>query len=113
MDKIFGFGIIGCGVISKWHADSIEGIEDAKLVGAYDTRYESAVKFSEERNCKAFKTLEEMLSCDEIDIVCICTPSGLHAPLAIKAANAGKHFVVEKPMAITKKQVIDMIDAVE
>ncbi len=113
MSKIFGFGIIGCGVISKWHADSIEQIEDAKIIGAYDSRFESADKFAKERNCKAFKTLEEMLFCEEIDIVCICTPSGLHAPLAIKAANAGKHFIVEKPMAITKKQVLEMIDAVE
>ena len=111
--KKYGFGIIGCGVISKWHADSIEQINEARIVGAYDTRYEGAVKFAKERNCKAFKTLEEMLACDEIDIVCICTPSGLHAKLAIQAANAGKHFVVEKPMAITKKQVIDIIDAVE
>ena len=113
MSKVFGFGIIGCGVISKWHADSIEQIEDAKIIGAYDLRFESAEKFAKERGCIAFKTLEEMLSSKDIDIVCICTPSGLHAPLAIKAANAGKHFIVEKPMAITKKQVLDMIDAVE
>ncbi len=113
MSKVFGFGIIGCGVISKWHADSIEQIEDAKIICAYDLRFESAEKFAKERGCIAFKTLEEMLSSKDIDIVCICTPSGLHAPLAIKAANAGKHFIVEKPMAITKKQVLDMIDAVE
>ena len=113
MSKVFGFGIIGCGVISKWHADSIEQIEDAKIIGAYDLRFESAEKFAKERGCISFKTLEEMLSSKDIDIVCICTPSGLHAPLAIKAANAGKHFIVEKPMAITKKQVLDMIDAVE
>ena len=113
MGKIFGFGIIGCGVISKWHADSIEKIDEAKIIGAFDTRFESAQKFAEERNCKAYETLEEMLACEDIDIVCICTPSGLHSKLAIQAANAGKHFIVEKPMAITKKQVIDMIDAVE
>ena len=108
MSKVFGFGIIGCGVISKWHADSIEQIEDAKIIGAYDLRFESAEKFAKERGYIAFKTLEEMLSSKDIDIVCICTPSGLHAPLAIKAANAGKHFIVEKPMAITKKQVLDI-----
>ncbi len=113
MGKIFGFGIIGCGVISKWHADSIEKIDEAKIVGAFDTRIESARKFAEERNCEAFETLEEMLAREDIDIVCICTPSGLHAKLAVEAANAGKHFIVEKPMAITKKQVIEMIDAVE
>ncbi len=113
MSKIFGFGIIGCGVISKWHADSIEKIDDAKIIGAFDTRFESAKQFSEERGCIAFETLEEMLQREDIDIVCICTPSGLHAKLAIEAANAGKHFIVEKPMAITKKQVIDIIDAVE
>ena len=113
MSKIFGFGIIGCGVISKWHADSIEQIEEARIVGAYDTRIEGAKKFAEERNCRVFETLEEMLACDEIDVVCICTPNGLHAKLAIQAANAGKNIIVEKPMAITKEQVNDMIEAVE
>ena len=46
MNKYFGFGIIGCGVISKWHADSIKEIEGAKLIGVYDKFKEGAEKFA-------------------------------------------------------------------
>ena len=113
MSKKYGFGLIGCGIISKWHADSIAKIEDATIIGAVDTKKENAEKFANNYSCRVFSSIDEMLACDEIDIVCICTPSGLHAPMAVKVANAGKHFVVEKPMAITKQQMKDMIDACE
>ena len=113
MGKKYGFGIIGCGIISKWHADAIMSIEDAVLIGATDNKKENADEFAKNYSCKFFSSIDEMLACDEIDIVCICTPSGLHAPMAIKVANSGKHFVLEKPMAITKEQLKDIIDACE
>ena len=56
----YGFGIIGCGVISRWHADSINAIENAELIGVFDNREESAVKFSADYNCRVFKTMEDM-----------------------------------------------------
>jgi len=52
-----------------------------------------------------------MLAVPELDAVCICTPSGLHAPLAIAAANAGKHALVEKPMALTLEECEKMMQA--
>lgn len=107
------FGIIGCGMIAKWHADSFEAIENAELIGVYDMNYEFAKKFAESRGCRCFETMEELLECDEIDVVSICTPSGLHAEIAVRAANAGKHIIVEKPMAITHKQIDDMTEACE
>ncbi len=113
MQKTYGFGIIGCGVIAKWHSDSIAAIENAKLIGVFDNFKESAQRFSEANNCKAFNTLEEMLASEEIDVICICTPSGTHAPLAIQAANAKKNVVVEKPVAITEKQLSELVSAVE
>ena len=113
MKKTYGFGIIGCGVISKWHASAVENIENAALIGAYDAFKPSAEKFAAEHGCRVFDTLEEMFDRKEIDIVCICTPSGLHTPIAIQAADAGKNVVVEKPMAITKDQISDLIAAVE
>ncbi|MBR5543791.1 MAG: Gfo/Idh/MocA family oxidoreductase [Oscillospiraceae bacterium] len=113
MTKKYGFGIIGCGMISKWHADSIISIDDATLIGVADTSKERASSFAADYNCTAFDSVEELLASDKIDIVCICTPSGLHAELSIKAANAGKHFIVEKPMAITKEQIDGIISACE
>ena len=111
--KKYCFGIIGCGMVAHQHAGAIKLICDAELVGVCDIIYENAQSFATEQGCTAFKTPEELLGCDKIDIVCICTPSGLHAEMAVMAANAGKHFVVEKPMAITENQLESIISACE
>ncbi len=112
LNEKLGFAIIGCGMISKWHAESILD-SDANLIGAWDKRQESALAFAEEYGCKVFSSAEEMLASDEVDIVCICVPSGLHAQYAIMVANAGKHFVVEKPMAITRQEITAITEACE
>ena len=95
------------------HAKAIQGIEDARLVGVYDYSYTYAEKFAQEFSCIAYKALEELLANPEIDIVNICTPSGLHAEQTILAAKAKKHIIVEKPMAITKEQLNEVIMAIE
>ena len=113
MNKKIGFGIIGCGLISKWHAEGIRCDERAVLVGVTDRIKESTLKITEEYGCRGFETVQDMLECEEIQVVCICTPSGTHAPLAIQAAKSGKHVVLEKPMAITQTQLQDVIAAGE
>lgn len=111
--KKYGFGIIGCGVISNWHASVIAEIENAELIGVYDQCQDRLMEFCNKYSCRAFDTLEDLLANKEIDVVCVCTPSGVHAPLVIAAANAGKNIVVEKPMAITKEQLAGIVEAVE
>ncbi len=113
MNKDLRFGIVGCGLISKWHAESINLTENAKLIGVYDKNKDNALKFAEEFGCRVFQTYDDMLASDEVDAVCICTPSGLHTPLAIMATKNKKHIVLEKPMAITRKQADELIKAVE
>ena len=112
-NKIIGFAIYGCGMISKTHAEALGEIEDAKLVGAADVKVDSAMAFSEKYKVKAFADYDELLACDEVDAVCICTPSGTHADLAIKALHAGKNVVLEKPMAITVEDCDRIIAACE
>lgn len=107
-----GFGLIGCGAIARLHAKAIAGIEKAKLIGVYDYSYEYAEKFAKEFGCKAYESLETLLANSDIDIVNICTPSGLHAEQTILAAKAKKHVIVEKPMAITKEQLDGAISAI-
>lgn len=112
MKRRIRFGIIGCGVIADFHANAILEIPgEAELVGVTDVLYDAAEKFSKRHGIKAFKNLEEMLNSKEIDVVNICTPSGYHAEVVIKAAQAGKHIIVEKPMAITTEQ-LDVIEKV-
>jgi predicted dehydrogenase len=114
MERKIGFGIIGCGVIADFHASALFGLpEEAVLVGVADARLPAAERFAREKQVRAFESVDELLACPEIDVVTICVPSGLHAELAIKAANAGKHIIVEKPMAITKEQLDAMEEACE
>ncbi len=106
-----GFGIIGCGTIANWHVAGIRACKDAKLIGAADFKPEFSQKFCEKYEIKQFMSVEEMLACPEIDVVCICTPSGLHSSYAIQVANAGKHVIVEKPMALTVEDCDKVIKA--
>jgi len=95
------FGIIGCGMIANFHAAAIAQIEDAELCACYDQYAPGAEAFAEKHNIMAFATLEELLESDLIDAVSICTPSGMHAPQTLRALDAGKHVVVEKPMSLS------------
>lgn len=100
MTKSVKFGILGCGMIANIHADAIKNIKNVELVGVADNYVEFAQKFASKHGVKAFESYEQMLDSD-IDVVCICTPSFLHADNAIDALNSGKHVVVEKPMSLT------------
>lgn len=108
-----GFGIIGTGAISDIHAKAISEIENAELIGVYDASFERTLKFAEKQNCMAFESLDAMLKDDKVNIINICTPSGLHAEHSIRAAKAKKNIVIEKPMAITAQQIEQIICACE
>jgi len=110
-NKVLGFGIIGCGTIAHWHAQAIQTIGAARLAGVADSRATAAQDFARQYHTESFQSIEELLSSPMVDAVCICTPSGLHAPLCIKAARAGKHVVVEKPMTLNLAEADDVIAA--
>lgn len=107
-DKI-GFGIIGAGVISAYHAKAIESQPDAKLVAVADIFRESADKCAAEHSCEALYSIDELLKRPDIQAVSVCSPTFLHAEHAIAAMNAGKHVVVEKSMAINLPDATRMI----
>lgn len=98
-DKV-GFGIIGAGLIADIHARAVRAIPEARLEGIFDVSQVVAERFAGRYEIRSFPSMNDLLACPEIDVVCICTPSGLHAPIALDAIRAGKHVVVEKPMAI-------------
>ena len=102
-DKKLRFGILGCGMIADFHADAINSLDNAVLIGVADSNPERAQAFADKRGIKAFGSFEAMLESSDIDAVCICTPSGFHAEGAIAALKAKKHVVLEKPMAINTK----------
>jgi len=95
------FGILGCGVIGPQHARAIAGLETAELVATADVVPELAERLADEYGCPSYGSLEEMLSGVELDAVCVCTPSGMHADDAIAVLEAGKDAVIEKPVDVT------------
>jgi UDP-N-acetyl-2-amino-2-deoxyglucuronate dehydrogenase len=107
--RSFRLGLVGCGRISKNHFDAIAKVDGLDLVAVADTDYPRAERAGAERGVTAFASLEEMLKGTELDIVAICTPSGLHAAQGAQVARAGKHVLTEKPMAITLGQADTLI----
>lgn len=99
--KKLGFGIVGSGAASRHHLKALLQTQNASAIGLYSTDSEGAKILASEFGVRCFSSLEEMLGCDEIDVVNICTPSGTHAGLAIMVLEAGKHVMVEKPVAMT------------
>ena len=93
--------IIGCGAIAKVHFDVVEALEHAEVTGVYDNIPERANAFAEEHGIAVFDTVDALLASDA-EIVAVCTPSGLHADLAVACMKAGKHVVLEKPIALTE-----------
>jgi predicted dehydrogenase len=96
-----GFGIIGCGMISRFHARAIAEVRGAKLVACFDSVPAAADRLAAETGCRSYHRLDEMLADDRVDAVVIGTPSGAHMEPAVAAAKAGKHVIVEKPLEIT------------
>ncbi|MDG0810104.1 Gfo/Idh/MocA family protein [Cohnella rhizosphaerae] len=105
------FGIIGCGDIAERHVEAIGQIEDAKLI-AVSSRTESRARaIAEREGCEWYADYRELLGRGDIDIVCVTTSSGSHAAIGLDALNAGKHLIVEKPMAMSARDARRMVDA--
>lgn len=103
--------LVGCGRISRNHFDAISRVSGLELVAVADLVSERARAAGEQNGVPAFESLEAMLLAVECDVVTIATPSGLHPVHGIEAANAGKHVVSEKPMAISLAGADALIDA--
>lgn len=107
------FGIIGCGRIAPRHADTLADIHNAELVQVCDVIESRARTFAEKYGAAHCLDYHELLANPEIDIVNICTPSGMHAEMTIAALKAGKHVIVEKPMAMNPADADRMIAAAQ
>jgi UDP-N-acetyl-2-amino-2-deoxyglucuronate dehydrogenase len=110
-DRTIGHGIIGCGVIGPWHAQAINAIEGSEIVAVCDVVEERAKEMAEKFGGEPCTDYKEMVKRDDIDIVNICTPSGMHADMGVAAAEAGKHIVSEKPLDVTLEACDRIIEA--
>ena len=111
MDTPLNFALVGCGVIAPCHARCIAELDDAHLVAVCDVIESKAIKLVETYPAAVYTDYHELLQRDEINVVSVLTPSGMHAEIGIAAAQAGKHVIVEKPMDISLKQADALIAA--
>ena len=96
------FAVVGCGHIGKRHAEMIQRHPECELVALCDSRPKAELGI-EVLDAPFFNDIDAMLAAvPAIEVVNICTPNGLHAEMSLKALEARKHVVCEKPMALTK-----------
>ena len=111
MKTPLNFALVGCGVIASCHARCISELENARLVAVCDIIEARAHKLAESYPAAVYTDYFTLLRRDDIDIVDVLTPSGLHAEVGIAAALAGKHVIVEKPMDVSLDQADALIEA--
>jgi UDP-N-acetyl-2-amino-2-deoxyglucuronate dehydrogenase len=103
-------GLVGCGRISGNHFKAIkEHASRCHLVAVCDKMKERAKKAGEENACNYYTSLDAMLKQEELDLVSICTPSGLHPRQGVKVAKAGVHVLTEKPIGVSIVEVDNLI----
>ncbi len=107
------FALLGCGRIAVRHAELLANgqVNGAKLAAVCDIQRVRADAFASKYGVRGFYDIASLLNETDIDVVSILTPSGLHSEHTIQAAKAGKHVVVEKPMAMRLDDADAMIAA--
>jgi predicted dehydrogenase len=93
--------LIGCGKVGRIHAAALAGLPEGDLVAVCDTDPRRAEEFAARFNARAFTDVGALLDEARLEAVLIGTPHPLHAAAAVRAAEAGVHVLVEKPMAAT------------
>jgi len=107
-----GFGLVGCGKIARKHIHVLNQLPGARIVACCDLDLErAAARADEAGGAIATGSVEELCAHPEVEAITVATPSGSHAAVALAAARAGKHVIVEKPIALTLSEADAIIDA--
>jgi len=106
------YGVIGCGAIAqRRHIPECVANPNSKLVALADPVEDRVEELAKKYEAKAYVDYKEMLKDPNVDAVVVAGPNSLHASQSIDALNAGKHVLVEKPMATNREDAKAMIDA--
>lgn len=108
----FNIAVIGFGGMGGWHCNELKTMKELNLAGIYDILPERAIA-AEEAGIHAYSSLEALLSDGEVDVVTIATPNDVHREIAIKAMEAKKNVVCEKPVTLSSADLSEMIRASE
>ncbi|MFK7911704.1 MAG: Gfo/Idh/MocA family protein [Akkermansiaceae bacterium] len=105
------FGIIGAGMIGRFHATAITDMTGGSLHSVFDLNQERAEALAADFGAKAYSDMDAFLADEELEIVTVGTPSGAHLDPTLAALNAGKHAIVEKPLEVTTERIDQLMDA--
>lgn len=104
-------GIVGFGGMGNWHRELIEsGIENLEIAGMFDIK-EERQEAARALGYRAYESLDALLADETVDMILVSTPNDCHKPIAIKAMEAGKNVVSEKPVTLSSEDLLEMIDA--
>lgn len=109
-DQPIRYGVVGLGR-AGWsiHVSQLREREDAVIAAVADPSAERQEEARAEFGCQTFNSIDEMLKDGDVEVVVVATPSFLHGPDTIKAFDAGRHVVVEKPMSMSLEEADAMI----
>ncbi len=111
MSDTIGFGIIGSGMISQFHADALRQVPGARLEAVYDRAPERARAFAEKNGCRVVESFDALVADPAVRAVSITTPSGSHAEGAVPFLRAGKAVLCEKPLDVTREAIDAIVEA--
>ena len=109
--KKFGWGFIGAGAIANRFMAGLMQVPDAYLAAVSSRTYERAERFAGKYNAKVYKSTEELIADEDVDIVYVATPHTVHRENTLMAIEMGKPVLCEKPMAPNAKMVTEMVQA--
>ena len=107
------YALVGCGAMAATHAEAAAADERSDVVAFVDADPVRAEQFAARYGGRATTSYDQVLDDADVEAVILTLPHDLHAPFAVQAAEANKHAMVEKPMAVTLQEADDMMSAAE
>ena len=114
MSAKLGVCIVGCGYMGQIHAARWSRVPEAQVVAVVDTDLQRAERLAHQYRLEPYYLdYREAIGLPQVDVVSVCIPTALHVDVSVAAAEAGKHVLCEKPMALTLEQADRMMAAAE
>ena len=110
---VYGVGIVGAGRVSRDHAFAVQTNSRLEFAGVADPEEHRRAAFSQRYGCPSFSDHRELFSRDDVDLVLLGAPHWLHATIGVEALKAGRHILIEKPMAMTLEECDALVETAE
>ncbi len=100
-----GVAFIGAGIVAEMHGRGLAATPGARLVGVYDSAVSQAKKITRKFGGRIYKNFQDVLEDENVEAVHVLTPTAQHVSIALKAMAAGKHVLIEKPVAMSVQEI--------